>query len=334
MDILRLLTNLAVPNHGQSLNLPEERPLEEQPLEEQVLVAINQCSVTLLLNVAFLTLILAVKFTLDLWLEAKNLLLVSSLGEDVFGLLIGHNLQSVNIHRLAAMKVKDQFYCGGSLINSKMVITAAHCIQTKSNVVRRRDITFVLGGHNLDEDERNSESSAVSTLIVHDDWMAGDDVDADIAIAVLTKTISYTKFIKPICLWTSTSSYDDVIGSKATIAGWGKTGKDLLSTDHPNYVVVPIVELEECKSSHDFFNEIASDRTFCAGDLKVNQSPCSGDSGGGLIVKSGRKWFLRGLVSHGIINSETQKCTPKNYVMFTDVAAFKDWIQEIVDDYL
>ena len=56
------------------------------------------------------------------------------------------------------------------------------------------------------------------------------------------------------------------------------------------------------------------------------RGPCNGDSGGGFVVKSDGKWYLRGVVSSALYNNELFMCDTHNYAVFTDVAQFKDWI--------
>lgn len=116
------------------------------------------------------------------------------------------------------------FICGGSLISTKLIVTAAHCIQNKGESSGRNadEALFYIGKHNLESlsSERNYIMTGVKQFIIHPDWDQTDDrYDADIAIAVLLRTIPFSKFIKPICLWTETTSYDDIIGQKGVVVG-------------------------------------------------------------------------------------------------------------------
>lgn len=83
--------------------------------------------------------------------------------------------------------------------------------------------------------------SAVSEFILHPDWKHDDmRYDADIAIAVMVRSVTFTKFVKPICLWTSTSSYSDIVGSKGVIAGWGKTESSAEPSPRPKWTEVKL----------------------------------------------------------------------------------------------
>lgn len=171
------------------------------------------------------------------------------------------------------------------MVSARIVVTAAHCIKNKSpdSQARTPDMSlFYLGKYNLENlaGDHYFIVSGVDRFDVHPDWNINDDkYDADIAIAILIRTIGFTKFIKPICLWTGSSSYEDLVGRKGTIAGWGKTEYSALATDRPKWTEIFIVDTLTCLRSNSAFNSLTSDRTFCAGDRNGSSGPCNGDSG-------------------------------------------------------
>lgn len=69
---------------------------------------------------------------------------------------------------------------------------------------------------------------------------------------------------------------------------------------------------------------IASQRTFC-GKGENGGGPCLGDSGGGFFVKKDRKWFLRGIVSASLLNSNNT-CDVTKLSIFTNVPDYSNWI--------
>lgn len=162
-------------------------------------------------------------------------------------------------------------------------MTAAHCIQNKYEPLRRTsaDSTFYLGKYNLESlREQNVVVAGVTQLIVHPDWNYNDDrFDADIAIAVLLNNVPFSKFIRPICIWTATSSFKDIVDHSGRIVGWGKTEFDSPSTMAPQWTELPVVDLLSCIRSNSAFNLLTSERTFCAGKTTDQKSPCNGDSG-------------------------------------------------------
>jgi secreted trypsin-like serine protease len=50
----------------------------------------------------------------------------------------------------------------------------------------------------------------------------------------------------------------------------------------------------------------------------------TGDSGGGLVLEINSNWTLLGIVSAGLIKHEV--CDLTDYVLYTDVSKFYDWI--------
>jgi hypothetical protein len=74
--------------------------------------------------------------------------------------------------------------------------------------------------------EASLQLANVNSFKIHQDWNpTAENYDADIALAILGRTISFNNFVQPICLWTFTTSYEDLIWKQAIIAGWGQTGK-------------------------------------------------------------------------------------------------------------
>ncbi|KAG5681576.1 hypothetical protein PVAND_010995 [Polypedilum vanderplanki] len=227
------------------------------------------------------------------------------------------------------------FICGGSLVSTKVVITAAHCVQDKRDAVIRRadESLFYLGKYYLNSQpqERDYIISAVAEFKVHSDWNPyAESFDGDIAAAILIRTIQFTNFIRPICIWTATQSYNDIINRNGAIVGYGKTEFSSSATDKPYYVELPVVDEGTCLRSNSAFSKITSRRTFCVGS-RDGSGPCNGDSGGAYAVKSGGKWYLRGVVSSSLIDANTLACDTQNYAVFTDTAAFKDWILQIIE---
>lgn len=163
-------------------------------------------------------------------------------------------------------------------------MTAAHCVQDKNEMYERKpeESTFYIGKHNLEAlgGESGFVYSGVAQLIVHPSWNHTDDrYDADIAIAVLVRTVTFNRFVKPICLWQETTDFQDLIGKKGVVAGWGKTELAVLSTVTPKWIEIPVVSDSECLRSKMVFSQLTSNRTFCGGDLTGHRGPCSGDSG-------------------------------------------------------
>lgn len=74
-----------------------------------------------------------------------------------------------------------RFLCGGSLVSSNTVITAAHCFKLKS--IGASQVVVYLGRHNLENyGEVGAVSRDIRNLIIHPDYDGKSLPDADIAI--------------------------------------------------------------------------------------------------------------------------------------------------------
>lgn len=182
-------------------------------------------------------------------------------------------------------RFNHDFICGGSLISKRLVITAAHCVEEPSEggESRRPELsTFYLGKNNLESliGEKDYISSTAKELIVHPHWKRSEkEYDNDIAIAVLVQMIEFNKYVKPICIWRKTNSYEDIINKQGVVAGWGKIDSDSISSKTAMFVKLPAVSNEKCLKSDREFQRILGENAFCGGELKINRGPCSGDSG-------------------------------------------------------
>lgn len=138
---------------------------------------------------------------------------------------------------------------------------------------------------------------------------------------------SFTDYIRPICLWNGDTDLKEIEGENGIVVGWGKdeNGKDI--SPEPKKVTAKIVSNEDCLRSNSQFAQLTSNRTMCAGD-RDGQGPCSGDSGGGLVLRRNDRWVIRGLVSGAFNDVVKDSCNLKEYVIYSDVAKFMDWVHD------
>lgn len=184
-----------------------------------------------------------------------------------------------------------------------------------------------LGVHNLSETDDNQRiSSTVSQVVINPDWDPYDaNYGGDLALLVLSDEITFTTFIRPVCMPSDSTITDDI---KGTIVGWGQTANETYE-DIPRQAVVKVINDSACYLEDNFIAALSTSKTFCGG-FKDGQ-PGYGDSGGGLFVLLDNNWMQYGVISsfrssgssHDISNSMT---------IYTNVSAYKRWIVEHVEE--
>lgn len=219
-----------------------------------------------------------------------------------------------------------RFLCGGSLVSSSTVITAAHCFKLKS--IGASQVVVYLGRHNLENyGEVGAVSRDIRNLIIHPDYDGKSLPDADIAILHMQSSVDFSQFIRPICLWSEAVDSALIVGQTAFVAGWGADDSGHEVTALPKMVDAAIVSDNECLRSSEVYSKLTTPRTICAGN-RDGTGPCMGDSGGGLMLSRNGAWTLRGVVSAGLTSQG--QCDLSQYVIYCDLAKHFSWVRSNV----
>lgn len=228
--------------------------------------------------------------------------------------------------------------CGGAVINKRYILTAAHCVKTRSTMPLH---SVVLGEHTKNQEidcniyndkfgkeiERDCadpiEVFGIEKFVVHPDYNR-PKYSNDIALIRLDRDVVMKDHIRPICL-PVTSALQKLTFDKYIVTGWGTTeeqkGSDMLLQANLPYVGIP-----ECqrKMTENRLNIQLTDKQMCAGGVNKVDT-CKGDSGGPLgfsATYNGARFMQFGVVSLGV-DSCGAKSVPGIYCR---VAAYMDWI--------
>lgn len=215
-----------------------------------------------------------------------------------------------------------EWFCGGTLISNRFVMTAAHCIR-KVEFVRLGDLAI-----DQDEDDSMPKQILVSEKILHPDYKMNSKYN-DIALLKLKTEVLLNPYIRPACL--PTSNNQDVKHFIAT--GYGKTGHLLKASQILLKVSLELFDHNECNQTYssyigrNFQNGIV-DSQMCVGSKTDQKDTCPGDSGGPLQIYHKSQYCMftvLGITSFGMI------CGVKNSPgVYTKVYPYVKWIEDVV----
>ncbi|XP_059051220.1 trypsin, alkaline C-like [Achroia grisella] len=163
--------------------------------------------------------------------------------------------------------------CGGSIINNRSVLSAAHCfVGDPANRWRVR-----VGSTNANS---GGVVYNVASIINHGSYNSGTQ-DNDVSILRLASNIGYTNVIQPATI--AGSNYNLADNQVVWAAGWGATSFGGPGSEQLRHVQIWTINQATCRSRYAELGLGITDNMLCSGWLDVGgRDQCQGDSGGPL----------------------------------------------------
>ncbi len=254
---------------------------------------------------------------------------VSLYEQDISATIVGGETTTLNqlpfFARLILHKTgENQFanICGGSIVNDRFILTAAHCVQsdTFTDGWTTDDLRVLVKNPTMD-DVYATEFKDVSQIIIHPDYDENDLWVNDIALLELSYPI--TDNVQSITLPQDFGDYSDA--AVYQIFGLGKTSiSDEYVATYLRWAEVKPLPDSECANMVSGYH---SQETLCATGFEDREysAICLGDSGGPLTYVDEEGMYQQiGVVSYGSSDCVSAEIPS----VFSEVLNYTSWIEE------
>lgn len=237
----------------------------------------------------------------------------SDIGRPTARIVAGHEAPKFAYPWLVNLQLFTWQVCGGTLINSNTVLTAAHCM-----IGEKEDWTVYAHRHNLTDTTENENGKEYKVLdrFMHPKYIdspTGYDISVWKIDAPLAGNYTQIEF--------DTEGLDLKVNTLLKVAGWGTIAKKGAVSPILLETKLPVFDFQKCK---DIYKQLDQSE-FCAGYIDGSTDTCQGDSGGPIFTTKDKVPKLVGIISRG------EGCAKVGYPgVYTSLQKVRDF----VDQYL
>ncbi|KAJ8686930.1 hypothetical protein QAD02_022724 [Eretmocerus hayati] len=169
--------------------------------------------------------------------------------------------------RVDTIEKNQTYLCVGSILDSRFILTAAHCLRN----FKHDALTIVAGSNLLEGGSQQTYKSEY--LVMHEKFQ---NIENDIGIIRVDRDIDLNDKVQPVKLFQD--KFEEV-DYPVILTGWGDTNAED-PVNRLQQLLTTVVDLNRCRYSYD---DLIKDTHLCTSS-NTKRGACVGDSGSPVIA--------------------------------------------------